>query len=38
VALRNPAERSRIEYQREWFDIDRDETPDGSKIDMSQYS
>lgn len=38
VALRNPAEKSRIEYQREWFDIDRDETPDGSKPDLGQYS
>jgi len=38
VALRSPAEKSRIEYQHEWFDLDRDETPDGSKIDMSQYS
>ncbi len=38
VALRNPAQSSRIEFQHEWFDIDRDETPDGSKIDMSQYN
>jgi len=37
VALRKPAEKSRIEYQREWFDIDRDETPDGSKPDLGQY-
>jgi predicted dehydrogenase len=38
VALRNPTEKARIEYQSEWFEIDRDETPDGSKIDLGQYS
>jgi predicted dehydrogenase len=38
VALRNPTEKARIEYQPEWFEIDRDETPDGSKIDLGQYS
>jgi len=27
----------RIEFQKEWFDIDRDETPEGDKPDVSRY-
>jgi predicted dehydrogenase len=38
VALRNPTEESRVVFQPEWFDIDNDATPDGSKPDLSQYS
>ncbi|HZZ29420.1 MAG TPA: Gfo/Idh/MocA family oxidoreductase [Pirellulales bacterium] len=38
VAIRNPTEKSRIEFQHDWFDIDNDATPDGSKIDMAQYT
>ena len=38
IAIRNPAEKSRIEFKREWFDIDSDETPEGIKPDVSRYS
>ena len=29
--------RERIEFNDAWFDIKQDATPDGSKIDLSQY-
>ncbi len=31
VAIRNPQKESRIVFEHAWFDIDKDETPDGSK-------
>jgi predicted dehydrogenase len=37
IAVRNPAQ-SRIEFNREWFDIASDETPEGEKPDLSRYS
>ncbi len=38
VALRNPADKSRIEFNPEWFDIDSDSTPEGIKPDVKKYS
>jgi predicted dehydrogenase len=38
IAIRNPADRSRIEFKREWFDIDSDDTPEGTKPDLSRYT
>jgi predicted dehydrogenase len=38
IAIRNPAEKSRMEFKREWFEIDSDETPDDIKPDVSRYS
>jgi predicted dehydrogenase len=29
---------ARIEFKKEWFDIDSDETPEGEKPDVSRYS
>jgi len=29
--IRNPKEKSRIEYRKEWFQIDSDETPEGPR-------
>ena len=37
IAIRNPSQ-SRIDFKREWFDIDSDETPEGQKPDLSRYS
>ncbi|NUQ65276.1 MAG: Gfo/Idh/MocA family oxidoreductase [Pirellulales bacterium] len=31
-------EGQRIEFKKEWFDPDRDETPDGQKPDLSRYA
>ncbi len=38
IAIRNPADKSRIEFKREWFDIDSDETPEGIKPDIGRYT
>ena len=38
IAIRNPADKSRIEFKPEWFDIDSDETPEGIKPDISRYT
>lgn len=38
IAIRNPAEKSRIEFDPKWFDIDDDATPEGDKPDLSKYS
>ncbi len=38
IAIRNPSEKSRIEFKREWFDIDSDDTPEDIKPDVSRYS
>jgi predicted dehydrogenase len=35
IAIR---ENRRIEFQKEWFEIDRDETPEGVKPDLSRYA
>jgi hypothetical protein len=35
IAIR---ENRRIEFQKEWFKIDRDETPEGIKPDLSRYA
>ncbi len=34
IAIRNPGDKSRIEFKREWFDIDSNDTPDGDKPDI----
>src|SRR5262249_34366883 len=31
-------ENRRIEFKKEWFEIDSDETPEGVKPDLSRYS
>ena len=38
IAMRNPAEKSRIDFKHEWFDIDSDETPEGVKPDVKKYT
>ena len=35
IAIR---ENRRIEFKKEWFDIDSDETPEGVKPDLSRYT
>ena len=34
IAMR---ENRRIEFKKEWFDIDSDETPEGVKPDVAKY-
>lgn len=36
IALANPTTQSRIEFQKEWFDIASDATPEGAKPDPSR--
>ena len=31
-------EKRRIEFKKEWFDIDSDETPEGVKPDVTRYA
>jgi hypothetical protein len=38
IAIRNPAEKSRIVFDHAWFDIDSDETPEGVKPDVKKYT
>lgn len=38
IAIRDPQEKSRIEFQHGWFDIDSDDTPDGVKPDLNRYA
>jgi predicted dehydrogenase len=37
IAIRNPEKYSRIEFQKEWFDIDSDETPELTLLKDDRY-